>query len=180
MDEKKKKAIGKFISLILRHEPSQIGIVLDNEGWANVEELIAKSAMKGVCFSKEELDEIVSTNDKKRYTYNEDGLKIRANQGHSLNVDLGLVEKEPPMFLYHGTSERFVQSILNTGISKMQRQHVHLSKDKETAIQVGSRRGKAKVFTVLAGQMYQDGFKFYQSENGVWLTDIVDKKYLSK
>ncbi|MDR0230066.1 MAG: RNA 2'-phosphotransferase [Flavobacteriaceae bacterium] len=180
MDEGKKKTIGKFISLILRHEPSKIGLVLDTNGWANVEELIQKCGKHRVVFSRKELDEIVATNNKSRYSFDETGTKIRANQGHSIDVDLELQAIVPPEYLYHGTADRFLGAIKVEGIRKMSRQHVHLSQDKETAVTVGSRHGKVIVLTILTGQMHKDGVLFYQSANGVWLTDFVDKKYISK
>lgn len=180
MDEIRKKTIGKFLSLVLRHEPSKIGITLDDNGWADVEELISKCAKHRVSFTRKELDEIVETNNKKRYSFNDEGTKIRANQGHSIAVDLEFTAIEPPMFLYHGTADRFISSIEAMGVKKMSRQHVHLSQDKETAINVGSRHGRVVVLTILAGKMYQDGIEFYQSANGVWLTDYIDPKYISK
>ncbi|MDM1384418.1 RNA 2'-phosphotransferase [Myroides marinus] len=180
MEETRKKHIGKFLSLVLRHEPSKIGITLDDNGWADVEELISKCAKHRVSFTRKELDEIVETNNKKRYSFNEDETKIRANQGHSIAVDLEFTAIEPPMFLYHGTADRFLNSIEAEGVKKMSRQHVHLSQDKETAINVGSRHGRVVVLTILAGKMYEDGIVFYQSANGVWLTDYIDPKYISK
>lgn len=180
MEESKKKSIGKFLSLILRHEPAKIGLNLDENGWADVEELIQKCGKKNVVFTKADLNEIVETNEKQRYSYSDCGLKIRANQGHSINVDVQLEEGIPPAYLYHGTADRFVSAIKETGVKKMNRQHVHLSTDKETAIKVGSRHGKVCVLTILAGQMHEDGLVFYKSVNGVWLTDFVAVKYISK
>lgn len=180
MEESKKKSIGKFLSLILRHEPAKIGLNLDGNGWADVVELIEKCGKKNVIFTKADLDEIVATNEKKRYSYSDCGLKIRANQGHSICVDVELEAVAPPTYLYHGTADRFVRAIKETGVKKMNRQHVHLSADKQTAIKVGSRHGKVCVLTILAGQMYDDGVVFYRSVNGVWLTDFIDVKYISK
>ncbi|APA93939.1 MULTISPECIES: RNA 2'-phosphotransferase [Myroides] len=180
MDESRKKSIGKFLSLVLRHEPSKIGIQLDDNGWADVEELISKCGKHRVSFTKKELDEIVETNNKKRYAYSTDGTKIRANQGHSIAVDLEFTPVEPPQFLYHGTADRFLSGIGKEGIKKMSRQHVHLSQDKETAISVGSRHGRVVVLTILASKMHEEGIEFYQSANGVWLTDYIDPKYISK
>ncbi|MBB1140100.1 RNA 2'-phosphotransferase [Myroides sp. WP-1] len=179
MEEARKKSIGKFLSLILRHEPSKIGIQLDANGWADIEELIQKCGKHRVSFTRKELDEIVATNNKKRYSLNEDQTKIRANQGHSIAVDLEFTPQEPPVFLYHGTADRFLPSIYNEGIKKMSRQHVHLSQDKETATAVGSRHGRVVVLTILAGKMKEDGLLFYCSANGVWLTDYIDPKYIS-
>ncbi len=180
MKEERKKSIGKFLSLILRHEPSKIGIQLDVNGWADVEELIQKCAKHRIVFTRDELDEIVATNNKKRYTLSDDGSKIRANQGHSIAVDLEFTPEVPPVYLYHGTADRFLPAIKGEGIKKMNRQHVHLSLDKETAIAVGSRHGKVVVLTILARKMQEDGLLFYRSANGVWLTDYIDPQYISK
>lgn len=179
MNEKDKKRTGKFISLILRHEPQKIGLSLDENGWASVEELISRCACHRVYFSKEELQEIVETNDKKRYSYNEDQTQIRANQGHSITVNLDLPSVKPPEYLYHGTADRFMASISREGIRNMNRHHVHLSKEKNTAAQVGSRHGRTVVLIIFSGQMFRDGIEFYVSDNGVWLTDYVDPKYIS-
>ena len=179
MAEQDKKRIGKFLSLVLRHDPAKIGIELDENGWANVTELIEKCKKHRYHFSMEDLIEIVETNDKQRYSFNEKRNKIRANQGHSIDIDLALTPVEPPEYLYHGTATRFLPSIMEQGIVKGSRQHVHLSKDKETATKVGSRHGKPAILTIMSGKMYQDGISFYRSDNGVWLTDYVDVKYIS-
>jgi len=179
MTEQDKKRIGKFLSLVLRHDPDKIGVELDEQGWANVKELIEKCKKHRYHFSMEDLIEIVETNDKQRYSFNEKQNKIRANQGHSIDIDLALASTEPPEYLYHGTATRFLSSIMGQGIVRGSRQHVHLSKDKETATKVGSRHGKPAILTIRAGQMFRDGVEFYQSDNGVWLTDYVDVKYLS-
>lgn len=180
MIEQHKKTISKFLSLILRHEPQKIGIILDEQGWTEVTELLQKAAKKGTRFSMKELEEVVATNDKKRFSFNDDKTKIRANQGHSISIDLALIPTEPPEFLYHGTAERFKDAILSEGILKMNRQHVHLSKEKKTAVKVGSRHGKPIVLTVCSGKMHEDGIIFYVSDNGVWLTDYINIKYISK
>ena len=180
MTEQDKKRIGKFLSLVLRHSPETIDIELDEQGWANVKELIEKCKKHRYHFSMEDLIEIVETNDKQRYAFNEKRNKIRANQGHSIDIDLALSPIKPPEFLYHGTATRFLDSIQKEGIVKGSRQHVHLSKDKETATKVGSRHGKPIVLTILSGKMDEDGILFYQADNGVWLTDYVDTKYISK
>jgi len=181
MDNKEKKRISKFLSLVLRHRPELIELELDKNGWANTAELIEKSASKEVYFTHQELQEIVATNDKKRFSFSEDETKIRANQGHSVkNVDLEMEVKAPPHTLYHGTVEKFLESIQNTGLEKRSRQHVHLSADVETATKVGSRRGKAIILKVNAQQMYQAGYKFYVSENGVWLTDHVPSEFVKR
>lgn len=180
MNEIETKRISKFLSLILRHQPETIGLKLDENGWADVEELRERSAKKKVYFSLEELDEVVETNNKKRFAFNEDKTKIRASQGHSINIDLALEALQPPDFLYHGTAEANISSILEKGIEKRSRQHVHLSADKETATKVGMRHGKPIILTIRTGKMYEDGIAFYLSANGVWLTEFVDPKYISK
>ena len=170
----------KFLSLVLRHKPETIGIELDDNGWASVEELLQASAKAGQHISKERLDEIVETNNKKRFAFNADKSSIRANQGHSVqSVDLGLQPSKPPEMLYHGTVERFLSSIQESGLQKMQRHHVHLSSTLETATTVGSRRGKPVILKIHAGAMYTEGHEFYISDNGVWLTESVPWKYIS-
>jgi len=170
--------IGKFLSLVLRHQPETIGIQLDKNGWTDVEDLLAKANLHGIKFDREILHHIVETNSKKRFAFNETFDKIRASQGHSVEIELGYTSQRPPEILYHGTSEKSVQSILEKGLEKRNRQHVHLCSDIETAIKVGQRHGKPFVFKVLAEQMYNDSFQFYLSDNGVWLTDHVPTNYL--
>ena len=169
----------KYISLILRHKPEVIGISLDEHGWANVSELVA-GINKTQPFSMDQLEEIVRTDSKQRYSFNEDKTLIRANQGHSIPVDVELPEKQPPEILYHGTGEKYVPSIDKQGLLPKSRLYVHLSKDSDTAIKVGTRHGKPVVYCVDAHQMTKDGYKFYLSVNGVWLTKKVPIKYLSK
>ncbi len=171
--------LSKYMSLILRHEPEVIGITLDEHGWAKVDELI-KGISSTEPFTMEILEEIVRTDNKQRYSFNEDKTLIRANQGHSVKVDVELEEKEPPSILWHGTGEKFVSSIDVQGLRPKSRLYVHLSKDKETAIKVGSRHGAPVVYIVRAKQMHDDGFKLYLSVNGVWLTKEVPLKYLKK
>ena len=173
------KETSKYISLILRHKPETIGITLDEHGWANVDELIA-GISKTHTMNMQILEEIVSTDEKQRYSFNDDKTLIRANQGHSIQVDVELKEIEPPEFLWHGTGEKFVSSIDASGLIPKSRLYVHLSKDKETATIVGSRHGKPVLYKVLSGEMYKDGYKFYLSENKVWLTKEVPLKYLNK
>lgn len=177
--EKEAIKISKFLSLVLRHQPETIGLALDENGWAEVTLLIEKCNQKGVALNRELLEHIVATNTKKRFSFNEQKDQIRANQGHSIEVDLALSPQVPPDVLFHGTTERFVSSIKEQGLIKQQRQHVHLSAEQSTAVQVGQRHGKPFVFSVQTGQMHHDGFVFYLSDNGVWLTDHVPSRYLS-
>ena len=179
MNEKQQKRIGKFISLILRHEPQKIGLTLDDAGWANVDELLAGLKSKNHEISFDQLKQLVASNDKQRYSFNEDQTRIRANQGHSLNFDLQLEAQEPPKMLYHGTATRFLDSINEKGLVKGSRHHVHLSSNESTAQQVGSRHGKPVVLKIASGEMYKNGYMFYCSENLVWLTDQVPTEFIS-
>lgn len=176
--EKQLKQISKFMSLVLRHQPELIGLELNENGWANVNELIDKMKTKGVEADFELINTVVETNDKKRFAFNEDKSMIRASQGHSIEVELNLPEVHPPEYLFHGTVQIFVDVIQKEGLQRMSRQHVHLSKDRETAIKVGSRRGKPVILLIQAGKMHTDGYKFYLSENEVWLTDEVPVHYI--
>jgi putative RNA 2'-phosphotransferase len=178
LSEKEITRLSKFLSLVLRHQPGKIGITLDANGWTNVALLLSQSNKNGVNLTEAILEQVVQTNTKKRFSFNEDKNKIRANQGHSVEVDLGYLPQEPPTILYHGTAENFLDSILKTGLNKRKRHHVHLSADFETARQVGKRHGKPVVFTVEAAAMNQDGYAFYLSSNKVWLTEQVPAKYL--
>jgi putative RNA 2'-phosphotransferase len=171
--------ISKFISLILRHKPEKIGITLDEHGWANVDELIAGIA-KRQTFDRTTLEEIVRTDEKQRYSFNEDKTLIRANQGHSIPVDVELEQKTPPEILYHGTGEKYAASIEKQGLIPKSRLYVHLSSDYNTAVKVGSRHGKPIVYTVAAGEMQKKGYAFYLSVNGVWLTKSVPISFLKK
>jgi putative RNA 2'-phosphotransferase len=171
-------ATSKFLSLVLRHRPDVIGITLDAEGWVSVEVLLAACAQHGRTISREQLDAVVRTNVKQRFTFSADGSRIRANQGHSLPVDLGLAPVEPPELLYHGTVSQFLESIRREGLTRGKRHHVHLSSDIQTATKVGQRRGRPIVLVIESGRMFRDGHTFYQSENGVWLTDAVPPDYL--
>ena len=171
--------IRKFLSLVLRHRPEKIGIELDPNGWVDVDALLAKANSYGMKLDRSALARIVETNSKKRFAFNDSLDKIRASQGHSVDIDLGYVNQEPPEILYHGTGEQSVCSILETGLIKRNRQHVHLSSDIETAVKVGQRHGKPFVFDVLAKKMYNDKFEFFLSDNDVWLTETVPPKYLT-
>lgn len=170
--------VSKFLSLVLRHRPEKIGIRLDGAGWVGVSELLTACAAHGFPLTLTELKSVVEQNDKKRFALSEDGARIRASQGHSVEVELGYAEAVPPEVLYHGTTERFLESIRNEGLSKARRHHVHLSFDARTAMQVGGRRGRPVVLEVSAGRMHHDGFAFYRSANGVWLTERVPPPYL--
>lgn len=179
MKDLKKTSI--FISLILRHKPETIGISLDEHGWADVDQLIKGiNKTEGYKIDFDILEEIVRTDSKQRYSFNEDKTKIRANQGHSVNVDVELKEAEPPEQLFHGTGEKFVASIKKEGLIPKSRLYVHLSKDKETAEKVGARHGKPHIFFVHSGKMFRAGYKFYLSENGVWLTKSVPPEFLGE
>lgn len=173
------KDTSKFMSLILRHKPEAIGISLDEHGWANVDELIAGIA-KTQDFNMDILEEIVRDDEKQRYSFNEDKTLIRANQGHSIPVDVELDVVEPPAELWHGTGEKYVASIDEQGLIPKSRLYVHLSKDKDAAVKVGKRHGNPVLYIVKAGEMYRDGYQFYLSKNGVWLTKQVPVKYLEK
>lgn len=171
--------LSRFLSLILRHKPEEIGLTLDNQGYLEVEKLLQGINNTGRKIDKDILDEIVASDNKQRYSYNHDGTKIRANQGHSVKVDLGLTKSKPPEFLYHGTVERFLDSISKQGLLRMGREYVHLSDNIETAKNVGTRRGKPIILVINAEEMYNDGLEFYLSENNVWLVENVPVKYIS-
>ena len=179
MSQKNKESTSKLIALVLRHKPEEIGITLDEHGWANVNEMIAGIA-KTQPFDMAALEEIVSTDEKQRYSFNKDKTLIRANQGHSIPVDVELEQKTPPGLLYHGTGEKYTASIDVQGLIPKSRLYVHLSPDYDTAVKVGSRHGKPVVYTVAAGEMQKNGYVFYQSVNGVWLTKNVPVEFLRK
>lgn len=178
MNEKRKTHISKFLSLILRHKPETVGITLDSNGWTEVEKLLEACARHGNAFSREELEEVVRTNEKKRFAFDENRTRIRASQGHSIDVEIEFEEKTPPEILYHGTAEKNVETIKQKGLMKMQRHHVHLSSDVETALSVGKRYGKPFVFKIKTAEMLAQGYKFFISANGVWLTDEVPPMFL--
>ncbi|MHC4202810.1 MAG: RNA 2'-phosphotransferase [Planctomycetota bacterium] len=168
----------KFLSYVLRHRPDEIGVELDPAGWARVAELLDACRRHGTEITREELEEVVATSDKQRFSFSPDGERIRANQGHSVAVDLGLEPLDPPALLYHGTVTRFLDSIRKQGLVRKSRQHVHLSPDEETARRVGMRRGRPVVLVIEAGRMRRDGYVFYVSANGVWLIDAVPQQYI--
>jgi len=172
--------VSKFLSYVLRHEPHAIGLTLDREGWAEVDALIAGAQQAGRTLDVELLRAVVSSSDKKRFALSDDGRRIRAVQGHSIDtVAIQREPKQPPEFLYHGTATRFLDSILAEGLRPGERHHVHLSEDVSTATAVGQRYGKPVVLKVEALQMYRQGFVFFQADNGVWLTERVPKEHIS-
>lgn len=170
--------ISKFLSLVLRHRPERISIQLDEQGWVPVDELLAAMRKHAFPLSLDVLREIVSTNDKQRFAFSEDGSRIRASQGHSVKIDLAYKALQPPEILFHGTARKFLPSIRQHGLVKKRRHHVHLSPDRETARKVGQRHGEAVILEVQSGEMYRAGMSFFQSENGVWLVEAVAVKYL--
>jgi len=176
MSKSKIKNVSKFLSLLLRHKPETIGLMLDENGWADIDELISKS--KEIALTRALIDEVVADSDKQRFII--EGNKIRANQGHSIAVDLEFKAVRPPDMLYHGTATRFLDSIMQGGLTKQQRLHVHLSKNIETATAVGKRHGKVVILEVESKKMFEDGYEFYLSENEVWLTDVVPVEYLKE
>lgn len=171
--------ISKFLSLILRHKPGTVQLTLDENGWADIDHLLAQCASHGYRFSKEELFKVVAENDKQRFAINENGTHIRASQGHTISVDLQLEPVAPPAELYHGTVEKFLDAIRKDGLQKMQRHHLHLSDCLDTAVTVGKRRGAPVILTIDSQRMYQDGYEFYRSDNGVWLTAFVPPGYIT-
>ena len=179
MDDRRLVKVSKYLSKHLRHQPERIGLTLQPGGWVPVEQLLAACAAHGFALSRAELDDVVAGNDKQRFSFDADGLLIRANQGHSVAVDLGLVPVAPPEELFHGTVAPVVDAIMREGLRRMGRHHVHLSADVETARRVGGRRGRPVVLVVAAGRMAADGFVFFRSDNGVWLVDEVPGRYLT-
>jgi len=180
IDKERATRVSKYLSLVLRHDPAAAGVMLDAEGWVSVDELLAGAARHSFPFTFAELEEVVHTNDKQRFALTADAQRIRANQGHSVSVELNLKQETPPELLYHGTVERFLSSIMAKGLEKRARQHVHLSPDIVTASRVGSRRGQPVILKIAAGSMHSAGFSFFRSANGVWLTDHVPPQYISR
>ena len=177
-EEKHLKKLSKFLSLVLRYKPEIIDLSLDENGWAEVNHLLDRLKATGPGISRETLDLVVATNNKKRFAYSEDGTRIRANQGHSVAVDLGYAQQTPPETLYHGTATKYLDSILQTGLEKRTRHHVHLSAHRDTALAVGQRHGKPVILLVDTATMVANGHTFFLSENGVWLTESVPPQYL--
>lgn len=172
------ESTSKFLSYVLRHQPDAIGLKLDGEGWADVSELIELANSDGHNLTLELVREVVATNNKKRFAFSDDGARIRASQGHSVAIELGLTPTTPPDVLYHGTATRFLDSIKEKGLISGSRRHVHLSAELATAIDVGRRHGKPTVLTVRSGEMHGSGKEFFLSDNGVWLTKFVPIQYL--
>ena len=178
MDKRRQTKISKFLSYVLRHDPDSIGIQLDSGGWVDVSELLQAAEQRGFRISEGELKAIVKQSDKQRFSLNEDATHIRANYGHSIPVELGYDPEVPPDILYHGTAARNIKTIRNNGLTKGNRQYVHLSPDPETAKSVGQRHGKSIVLEIRSRQMHSDGYKFYHSQSKIWLTMHVPAKYL--
>ncbi|MEU9980350.1 RNA 2'-phosphotransferase [Streptomyces sp. NPDC050856] len=176
MDDRRTVKVSKYLAKHLRHQPGRIGLVLDPNGWVAIEDLLRATAEHGVPITRAELHHVVAVNDKQRFTIEDD--RIRANQGHTVDVDLGLPPATPPPYLYHGTVAAHLAAIRAEGLRPMARHHVHLSPDRETATRVGARRGRPVVLAVDAGAMHRDGHVFHVSANGVWLTAAVPPAYL--
>ncbi|MYR45359.1 RNA 2'-phosphotransferase [Streptomyces sp. SID5910] len=176
MDDRRTVKVSKYLSKHLRHQPERIGLTLDEAGWVEIDTLIAAAAAHGFRFTRHELDHVVATNDKRRFAV--EGGRIRASQGHSVDVELGLPAADPPPYLYHGTVARVLDAIRTEGLRPMNRHDVHLSPDRETATRVGARRGRPVVLSVDAAAMHRDGHVFHVSANGVWLTKAVPPRYL--
>ncbi|MFF4256413.1 RNA 2'-phosphotransferase [Streptomyces sp. NPDC001663] len=176
MDERRTVKVSKYLSKHLRHQPERIGLTLDEAGWVEIDELLAAAAAHNFRITRDELDHVVAANDKKRFAI--EGTRIRASQGHSIDVELGLPPAPPPPYLYHGTVARNLDAIRAEGLRPMNRHDVHLSPDRETATRVGARRGRPVVLSVDAGAMHRDGHIFHVSANGVWLTQAVPPQYL--
>jgi putative RNA 2'-phosphotransferase len=170
--------VSKFLSLVLRHEPGKVGLCLDGAGWADVQCLVEAVNRHGLSLTLEQLKKVVNTSDKKRFAFSEDGLRIRASQGHSVEVDLEYSAQQPPAILYHGTAERFLGSIRSKGLSKMGRHHVHLSAERRLTLEVGGRHGKPVLLIIRAQAMAEAGHTFYLSANGVWLVEHVPVDFI--
>lgn len=180
MDTKRKKKVSKFLSLVLRHQPSLIGITLDEQGFVPVDQLIPAMAQhrRGVKVTPDQLAEVVDTNDKQRFEFDESGNRIRARQGHSVKVDHGLEAVEPPETLLHGTATNVLELIRDGGLKKMNRHHVHMHADDRVAVDVGGRHGKPVLLIVRSGEMYREGHEFFVTANNVWLTDHVPPEFI--
>lgn len=179
MQKKNLVAISKYLSKHLRHQPERLGLNLEPGGWVGVDDLLAACERNNFPVSREELEQVVAENDKQRFSFDTAKKKIRANQGHSVEIDLQLEAKTPPVVLYHGTSEQNVEAIWRHGLLKMRRHHVHLSADKETALKVGARHGRPTIFVIDTLRMLEHNFEFFVSANNVWLTETVPPQFLS-
>lgn len=178
MTDKDAIRTSKFLSLVLRHEPERVGLKLGDAGWVGVDELLEAVSRHGKSLTLDELKHIVATSDKKRFAFSDDGQRIRASQGHSVEVDLQYPPQTPPEILYHGTATRFLDGIRKDGLQKMGRHDVHLSAETKVTVQVGSRHGKPALLTIRAGEMHRAGFVFHCSANGVWLVDHVPSQFI--
>ena len=178
MNSKQIVKTSKFLSLILRHQPQTVGISLDEAGWVDVDVLLAAIAKHGRELSRDQLERVVRDNDKQRFAFSDDGLRIRANQGHSVKVELDHAAAQPPDLLFHGTPEHFVEAIRSGGLKKMKRHHVHLHESREVATTVGKRRGRPVILTIRAGEMHDSGFEFFVTPNRVWLVDAVPAEWI--
>jgi len=180
INKKTQTKLSKFLSLVLRHKPETIGIQLAEDGWTETAILVQKMNDYGKVIDMQTLSFVVENNAKKRFSFNEDKSKIRANQGHSVDVELGYTKKDPPDILFHGTAQKNIESIFKIGLEKRNRHHVHLSKAIDTAVKVGQRHGKPVVLKVLAKEMNEAGYVFFESDNGVWLTESIPAKYIKE
>ncbi len=178
-DPKTLTDFSKFLSFVLRHEPGAIGLTLDRNGWVEIDRLVEQCRSHGTPLSREILEAIVRTSPKQRFTLSNDGQRVRANQGHSIEVDLGYSPAQPPELLFHGTVASSLPSIRSEGLKRMERHHVHLSPDVASAKAVGLRRGEPVVLRIDAAGMHRDGHTFFVSANGVWLTDRVPPDYIA-
>ncbi len=178
MDRKALTRLSKYLSFVLRHQPGSIGVAMDGQGWVDVEELIERSRPRGVQLTREVIAEIVATSPKRRFALSEDGRRLRANQGHSVDVDLAYEPSRPPELLFHGTAAARLPAIRAEGLKKMGRHHVHLSPDPATARAVGMRRGQPVVLRIAAARMHREGHVFYRSANGVWLVERVPPEFI--
>lgn len=180
MDEKARTSLSKFLALVLRHKPEAIGIALDGQGWVEIEQLLGQCKAHGKHITRALLDEVVETSSKRRFAISDDGMRIRASQGHSVDVQLGYPPATPPEILFHGTVATSLEAIRSGGLTKMARHQVHLSPDAATARAVGARRGRPVVLQIAAGKMHREGYVFYLSANGVWLTDRVPPQFIEE
>lgn len=178
MTDKETIRTSKFLSLILRHEPERVGLTLGEAGWVEVDELLAAVSRHGKILTLEQLQHVVATSDKKRFAFSDDGQRIRASQGHSVEVDLGYAPQTPPEFLYHGTATRFLEAIRKDGLQRMDRHDVHLSAETKVTLQVGGRHGKPVLLIIRAGEMHRAGHVFRCSANGVWLVQHVSPGFI--